>query len=423
MTALSRRAFLGAAAAAALPIAGCSGNRVPAGRVGVPFWFSYGGKNRQVLESLVAKFNASQDRTWILPTYQGEYFENITKVRSALAARTAPVITHLVGEVIPYFAHAGVLEDLGKYPGVKDLDLVPALAQGGTWLGGDKQPLVALPFNRSTPIMYLNKDMFDRAGLAPPATWNDLRAAAKALHRVEGGEVKTWGLVCPINWWFWVALVAQAGGTVVEADGTPTLGGEAGVKALELWQQMVHRDHTMRPPPGRDYNAWDIAKSDFLSERTAMIYTSTAFVRYLDDNARFHAMAAPLPREQRQAVPTGGTFFLMMKSASEEKKQAAAEFLRWMCEPQQTLEWSTATGYMPVSQRAVKKLEDDGWYREHPNDRVAMDQLKYAVPWPWAPNLFRVERECIDPLLEKAVLLAKDSRTVLEEARKLAMED
>ncbi len=423
MTLLSRRSFLGAAACAAMPLAGCGATKVPAGRLGIRFWFSYGGRNRQVLEGLVARFNASQDRVWILPTYQGEYFESLTKLRSAIAANTEPVITHVVGEVIPYFAEAGVLEDLSGYPGVRELDLVPALAQSGTWIGGDRKPLIALPFNRSTPILYVNQDMLDRAGLRPPETWGELRAHAKALQRVQGGEVKTWGLVCPINWWFWVALVAQAGGTVVEADGTPTLGGEAGVKALELWQQMVHRDGTMRPPPGRDYNAWDIAKGDFLSERTAMIYTSTAFVRYLDDNARFRAVAAPLPRDVRRAVPTGGTFFLMMKDAPSEQKLAAWEFLRWMCEPQQTMEWSTGTGYMPVSERAVKKLEEEGWYAKHPNDRVAMDSLAHAVPWPWAPNLFRVERECIDPVLEQAVLLHRDSREMLDRARRQAMED
>ncbi|MBI5537442.1 MAG: ABC transporter substrate-binding protein [Deltaproteobacteria bacterium] len=385
-------------------------------------WFSYGGKNRQMLEALVARFNASQPAISIHATFQGDYFENLTKLRSAIAAKSAPTITHVVSEVIPYLAEADVLEPLSEYAGAKDLDLVPALDQRGTWIGGASKPLMALPFNRSTPILYTNQEMLDAAGLKAPTTWDELKQAARTLKRGTGNDT-VWGLICPISWWFWAALVQQAGGTVVEADGTPTLGGEAGVRALDLWQDMVHRDHTMRPPPGRDYNAWEVTNGDFLAKRAAMIYTSTAFVRYIDQNAKFKAVAAPLPRDVKAAVPTGGTFFIMLKDAPREQKQAAWEFLRWMAEPQQTIEWATGTGYMPIARKAVLQLEANGYYQTHPNDRVAMDQLAHAVPWPWAPNLFRVQRECIDPLIEEAVLVPRNSREVLEQARRRAAED
>ncbi len=59
------------------------------------------------------------------------------------------------------------------------------------------------------------------------------------------------------------------------------------MRALALWQTLVHEDRTMKPPPGRDYNAWEVANTDFLSGSTAMIWTSTAFLRYLEDNAKF----------------------------------------------------------------------------------------------------------------------------------------
>jgi sn-glycerol 3-phosphate transport system substrate-binding protein len=418
---LGRRDLLRAAAAIGAGSAlGCAS---PSSREEVKLWFSYGGKNRQTLEALVSRFNVSQPSVHVKAIFQGDYFEALAKLRSAIVARSAPAMTHVIGEVIPYFAEADVLEPLDRYPGAGDLDLVPALAQTGTWLGGGEKPLVALPFNRSTPILYVNRDMLDAAGVATPATWPQLREAARALKRMRGSDVVTWGLECPISWWFWVALVQQAGGTVVEPDGFPTLGGEAGVRALELWQQLVHIDHSMRPPPGRDYNAWEVTNGDFLAQRAAMIYTSTAFVRYIDQNAKFRAVAAPLPSDVRAAVPTGGTFFIMMKGAPADQKQAAWQFLRWMAEPTQTIEWATSTGYMPVARKAVEELRRNGYYDSHANDRVAMDQLQHAVPWPWAPNLFRVERECIDPLIEEAVLVPRNAREVLKEARKRALQD
>jgi sn-glycerol 3-phosphate transport system substrate-binding protein len=221
----------------------------------------------------------------------------------------------------------------------------------------------------------------------------------------------------PISWWFWVALVGQAGGEVMAPSGEATLGGEAGEKALRYWQRLVHEDKAMRPPPGRDYNAWQVTNQDFLAGRAAFIWTSTAFLRYLEENAKFPVIAAPLPGEARAAVPTGGTFFVMMRQAQAAEKEAGWAFLRWMSEPEQAMEWAMRTGYLPVTEGAVGRLEASGFYRQHPNDRVAYEQLRAAQPWPWAPTLFRVQRQVVEPRLEAAVLRNEDAGRVLEQAR------
>ena len=88
-----------------------------------------------------------------------------------------------------------------------------------------------------------------------------------------------------------------------------------------------------------------------------MMWSSTAYVRYLEDNARFPVVAAPLPRDVRASVPTGGTMFVLLRSAPDEEKQAAWDFVRWMCDAEQTIAWSTRTGYMPVTRPAVERLD------------------------------------------------------------------
>ena len=422
MRPVSRRSALvtlgGAAAGVAL---GCEARRVPAGRTLASFWFSYGGRNREVLERLVTRFNRSQEQHYIDPVYQGDYFEGLAKLRTALFARVAPALSHVIGEVVPYLANAGVLEPLDKYNGVRDLDIIDALGQSGSWIGGDQRPLVALPFNRSTPIAYLNGEIFARHGLRAPETWQELRETARALTVRSAGRTTRFGFECPVSWWFWVAMVGQAGGNVVEPDGRVSLGDEAGVRALRLWQQLVHEDGSMKPPPGRDYNAWEVTNQDFLAGRAAMIWTSTAFLKYLEDNARFPVIAAKLPRDRRHAVPTGGTHFVLLASAAEAEKRAAWAFLRWMLEPPQVIEWATGTGYMPVTHSAVSRLEQTGYYRAHPNDRVAVDQLAVAIPWPWATDLFRVQREVVEPRLEDAIVGRRDAAAMLAEARRLAI--
>jgi sn-glycerol 3-phosphate transport system substrate-binding protein len=415
---ISRRSLM----LGSLPLALCScpSSSDSGDRRRAAFWYAYGGKNREVLERLLGRFHRENPASFIEATFQGDYFEALAKLRTAIAARAAPAMSHVVAEVVPYLAEAGVLEPLDGYEGASSLDLLPELAQSKTYVDGDKRPLVAVPFNRSTPIMYLNLSMLERAGIAPPTSWTELRQAAKALTQRRGDDTSVWGFECPVGWWFWVALVGAAGGKLVDEQGRVTLGDEAGVRALDLWQTMMHRDRAMRPPLGRDYNAWQVAMQDFLAQRAAILWSSTAFLRYVEENARFDVRAAPLPGDVRKAVPTGGTFFVLLRGAPDREKKAAWEFLRWMAQSKQTIEWATSTGYMPVTRGSVADLTTAGYYTAHPNDRVALDQLGSVEPWPWSPSLFRVQREIVDPTLEDAVLTRRDAREALDQARREA---
>lgn len=402
----------------AMAAAACEPRRAPAGRRAARLWFTYGGRNREVLGELVARFHESQDRYWIDAIYQGDYYEGLAKLRTALAARVPPALSHVVGEVVPYLAEAGVLQPLDDFPGATELDVLPALGQAGTWEDGAERPLWCLPFNRSTPIAYLNGSLFEEAGLSAPRTWSELLTTARRLTvRGPTGRTERYGFGCPVDWWFWVALVGQAGGQLLGPGERASLGGAAGVEALTLWKRLVSEERSMKPPPGRDYNAWEQTNQDFLAGRTAMIWTSTAFLRYLEDNAGFPVVAAPLPRHRRHAVPTGGTHWIIPRSASDPEKEVAWAFLRFLHEPEQVVHWSTRTGYLPITQAAIRQLEGAEYYRKHPNDRVALDQLRFARPWPWSPELFRVQRELVQPALEEAVLGGRAAATVLEIAQ------
>jgi sn-glycerol 3-phosphate transport system substrate-binding protein len=415
---MKRRAFLlsTAALSAGGGAAGCAVNSAPAGRVAVPFWFTYGGRNRTTLTRLVDRFNQSQQDVWVQAVFQGDYFEGLAKLRTALAAGAAPPLSHVVGEVVPYLFEAGVLEPLDDYPGARSLPLHPALGQAGSFRGGAERPLVVVPFNRSTPIAYVNRRLFE-AQSGVPDTWEGLTQVARNLT-----TPKRFGFGCPIDWWYWAALVGQAGGAIVEPNGRVSLGGDAGVRALAFWQGLVEGG-LMKQPPGRDYNAWEQLSQDFLAGRVAMIWSSTAFVRYLEETADFPVQALPLPRGLRGSVPTGGTHFVWLKSAPGELKQAAWRFVRFLLEPASAAFWSRETGYLPVTTEAAQELETSGFYAKLPNYRVALDQLGVAEPWPWSKNLFRIQREVVQPRLEAAVLEKLEPARALREARRLATEN
>jgi sn-glycerol 3-phosphate transport system substrate-binding protein len=416
---LSRRDFA-RGALAACAVGACRASAVRTSGRAASFWYGYGGKNREVLQELLRRFHREQSAVTIDATYQGDYYESLAKVRTSLAAHAAPALTHVVAEVVPYLAEAGVLEPLDGYDGAATLDFLRPLAQAGSFIGGDQKPLYAIPFNRSIPIMYANGKMLRERGVSVPRTTGELREAARALTDRTAAGVNVWGFVCPVAWWFWVAIVGGAGGNLVENDGRVTLGGEEGEHAVRFWQTLVHRDRVMRPPFGRDYNAWQVAMQDFLSGRAAILWSSTAFLRYVEENARFDVEVAPIPARVKKAVPTGGTFFVVLRDAKDSEKKAAWTFLRWMSEPRQAAEWSTGTGYLPVTRGAVARLDGAGYFDAHPPDGVALSEVSSALPWPWLPDLFRVEREIMDPLLEDAVLEDRDPARALAVAREQA---
>jgi sn-glycerol 3-phosphate transport system substrate-binding protein len=413
---LGRRSLLAATLAAFAPAVGCSSAPKE-----TAFWFSFGGKPREILFELVAAFHREQSEHRIAPVYQGDYFETLAKLRTAFHAGLAPALVHVVGESVPYLADAGVVERLDVHAELAgDLGFVPALTEAGLFPGERPAGVHALPFNRSTPIAYVNTAMFAEARLEPPETWDELREAARRLTKGDGSK-KRFGFACAIDWWFWAALVGQAGGAVFDERGAPTLGGDAGVAALDLWRSLIDRD-VMRPPPGRDYNAWQVVNADFIEGRAAMIWTSTAYLRYLEDNAKFPFRTARLPRGVRRAVPTGGTFFVMPKGAPDAHRRAAAAFLAFMARPEHANRFAVETGYIPVTRAGLADLEKGGWFAAHPNAKVAVDQLEDAVGWPWTRDLLFVQREIVQPRLEGAILEHQDPRAAMDAATRAALE-
>src|SRR5262249_47585281 len=129
-------------------------------------------------------------------------------------------------EVLPYLADANVLESLDDYEGSRTIPFIGALDQSGAFEGGGARPRWAVPFNRSTPIMYANGALLDEARVPMPRTWDELATAARALTRRSADGEMRWGFEVPISWWYWFALVGQAGGSIVDPSGRITLGGE-----------------------------------------------------------------------------------------------------------------------------------------------------------------------------------------------------
>src|SRR5215470_9091705 len=199
--------------------------------VRLSFWYpvDVGGGLAKVIDGLVADFNKTHPDIQVTPTYSGSYDVTLQKIQAAKLAGTLPDVAVTEISSVPVLGALGAaqpLDDLvAAEGGKKFLDKFwPSMLLNCTYGGR----VYGIPFQRSTPVMYYNKDAFQEAGLdpeKPPLTWDELVLAAQKLAKRDGDRVTRWGLELPLEAfnWFYYALVYANAGESLSPDGTKVL--------------------------------------------------------------------------------------------------------------------------------------------------------------------------------------------------------
>jgi sn-glycerol 3-phosphate transport system substrate-binding protein len=241
----------------------------------------------------------------------------------------------------------------------------------------------SIPFQRSTIVMYYNKDAFRAAGLdpeMPPATWDELVTMGKKLVKKDAsGKVTQWGLEIPSTgypYWMFGALSRQNGEVLMNDAGNEVYFNKPGVvKALEFWKALG-QEHGVMPEGTIE---WGTLRSDFLEKKTAIMWHSTGNLTAVKKNASFDFGVAMLPAKKERGTPTGGGNFYIFKNSSPEERAAALTFIKWMTHPTRTAQWSIGTGYLGTRADAYESAELQEYVKTFPPAAVARDQLKYAT--------------------------------------------
>jgi sn-glycerol 3-phosphate transport system substrate-binding protein len=337
-----------------------------------------GGPLTQVVDGIVAEFEAQNPDIAVNAIYAGNYDDTRIKALAALNS----------GEP----AQLAVMFSIDAYDLIEQDLIVPFddLIEGEeerAWLDGFYPALMAngeiegqtwgVPFQRSTIVAYYNKDMFREAGLDPekaPTTWDELVEMGKALATEDRA-----GIMIPSTgypYWMFQALAIQNGEELMANDGLTTYFDDPEVvEALEFWRSLSV-EHGIMPEGTVE---WGTLRQAFLEGQTAMMWHSTGNLTAVKNNAEFDFGVAMLPGNARLGSPTGGGNFYIFKDASEEERQAALELIKFMTSPEQAAAWSIATGYMGVSPAGYETEALQAYVAEFPPALVARDQLEHAV--------------------------------------------
>jgi sn-glycerol 3-phosphate transport system substrate-binding protein len=344
------------------------------GKSVVQFWHSHSGGTGEALENCVKAFNASQDKIEVVPTFQGGYYDAMTKLLNAIAGGgDLPDIFQMgTGQVSAFSAEKGILADL--LPLMKKTGMDPNdFLEPFIWDYYVNDQLIAVPFGRSTPILYVNRDMLDKAGLKVPATWDELMQVATALTKKEGDEYVTQGYGFGRDTWYLNQFLGQAGGKLLN-NAQAAMGCIDDGTGLEAWtfmQNGVKSGAFCYPATGVDAGAL------FLSEKLGMLMGSVGSMGGFFRDAKFKVEAAWVPKGKRQVVVTGGNSLCMLESS--KYKDQAWQFMDWLYrDPNGLVNYIVYTGYFPPNRSMVSLPAIQQAWAENPYRKLAYEQLQYG---------------------------------------------
>lgn len=245
-----------------------------------------------------------------------------------------------------------------------------------------------VPQDIGTQALYYRSDIFEEAGLAPPATWDAYRDAAETLHRDHPDAYVT---ALPSNGGAWLASLAWNAGARWFATGDDAwqvaLDDEPTRRVAEYWQSMLDDGYV------RGDQHWQPTWFRGMADGTYLTWIGPAWGgAALKENApdlEGKWAVAPLPQWTAGAsapVYWGGS--LTALTSVTEKTDAAMEFVTWLNTSQESAEL-LAADVLPASadgQRVEAIDRPDPYF----GGQVVNDVFTAAgesAPWTWGPTM------------------------------------
>jgi len=372
-----------------------------------------GGPITKTIDQMSADFEKENPGIKVKPVYAGTYQETLVKAITAQKAGTPPTTAILLSTdmytlidedaIIPF-------EDFDTKPYFPAF-MANSQTGGKTW---------GIPFQRSTIVLYWNKELFKEAGLDPnkaPANWKEMLEYAQKLTKKDAsGNVTQWGVQIPSSgfpYWLFQGLTTPNGVELMNAAGTETYFDKPEVvEALQYWVDLGRKHKVM--PAG--VIEWGTTPKDFFEKKIAMMWTTTGNLTNVKNNAKFDFGVAMLPASKKRGSPTGGGNFYVFKKATKEQQVAAARFAKFMTTPERAAQWGMDTGYVAVRPDAWATAKMTEYVKGFPVASVARDQLQYSVAELSTHDNQRVTKALNDGI-QAALTGAKEPAAAMKDAQ------
>lgn len=384
------------------------------GRIQIQFWHSMSGNLGDVMDRLIKRFNDTNPRIYVDAQFMGEYNILNQKLIASVAADIPPNLAQVFESWTDELREEGVIVQLDPYidgpDGFSRSDMVPALLRNVTVDGS----IYSLPCNKSIQVLYYNRKLFADAGLdpdQPPQTWDEFVEVAKKLtiDKDNDGKIDQWGLgFAPDSWWF-MNLTRCFGGELVTEDGTRSLlSSPAAVRAGQFMQDLITRHKVAIRCTGREH------QNKFASGEVAMFVGTVVSKVFIEAKLEFPLGMCHLPRGEKASSILSGTNIAVFDKGDTTEAAASFEFIKWFTAPEQTLEWSAGTTYMPVRLSALSSDLAASYLEKDPNLKVSLTLPENLDFEPRSTQWFEC-RNLLGLAVERMIVAMEDPQKVLPE--------
>lgn len=356
--------------------------------VAVTLWHGLDGVAATSLDKLVAEFNAGhQGKIKASAIYQGKYPDVLAKYSAAIRDKGTPSVLMSYDVSTGYLADAGQTVPAGALatakPGIVPVDDLRPAARNYYTVKGE---LLSVPFNTSTPLMYVNTDLLKKAGLpedAPLDTLADVAAVAKTVaEKVPGVK----GIDQPFDGWWFEQLTAAAGESYCAPDngrnGTTTtalkLTGPAQSAAIKTMADL----YTSGAALDTGVSGGDAIKA-FQAGKVAMIFGSSGAAGTVKSGATFAYKAMPYPvsgsKTDSGPIIGGASLWVNGPGHSDAEQTAAWQLIGFLTSAKAQEAFAQQTGYVPVNKQVDASPGWQTFLESNPVMKAAVDQLN-GVP-------------------------------------------
>ena len=333
----------------------------------------------EILNGYAETYMAENPGVEIVWSFEGGYADVKNRLLTvAEGGGELPALAIMLATDIYDLRNAEVIQPLDAYATEDYLaDFVP------TWLansyydydGDGAGELYGIPFQRSTVLLYYNADLLAEAGIAAPTNWAELAEAAQAL-TTDGRE----GILVPNSFPYWVfqPFAAGAGGNIVsESDVEVFFDTPEVVEALQYWVDLYS---VYGATPDGVQSNWGDAPGALVDGAAAMIVHSSGSMRTILSGAEFEVGVMGVPgRDGGQHTVTGGGNLYMVAGIDDATAQAAWDFVEWLTQPEQTVDWSINAGYYNTRESGFELEAWQSYASENPQVDAARQTIEFAV--------------------------------------------
>ncbi|HVO42160.1 MAG TPA: sugar ABC transporter substrate-binding protein [Aggregatilineales bacterium] len=380
-------------------------------KVTLSVWDYYG--DSTPIKPLVDKFQ--QENPAIAIQLEGlDWNTTQEKLNVVLTSEDTPDVVTIDMTWLPKFAPLGAFTDLtalsgGKLNGVAlDKSYTPGALQSITY----NQQTIAMLYDFDVYALYYRADLFDKKGLQPPKTWDDLVNVASKL--VENKKYQYEYIADPFHA---VQFIYENGGGLLNEDNTKAIFAEPkAVSAVEFYASLLKKALAIN---------WTVDSGEVIQGikdgRIAMFSDGPYFMGILKTAApemagQWKVAAHPIPKDGKPGSYLGGTGLVI--PTKSKHKEAAWKFIEYLMRPENQLNVYKVAGAAPALSAVLESPDlnaADPYFGGQKPFAVFYEAMKTAHPFPYVRQWDDIG-QAITTAMQEIALGQKTVQQALEDA-------